>query len=146
MLRSPFLFCVFLISAHGMAASSVYVQRGPDGSVTFGDAASMPPNAILKTFKPANSYVAPKQASAPMQHSEALNTLNQMEQRNLKDMAESRARISKLFNQAAQEKNKIIHAKLLSQIEVETQSSEIYAANLNQIKKSKETISKEQSI
>jgi hypothetical protein len=146
MLRSLFLSCLLFISAQSMAASSVYVQHGPDGSVTFGDAASMPPKATLKIFKPANSYVAPKQAPAPMQHSEAMDTLNQMEQRNLKDMAESRARKSKLFNQAAQEKNKVVHAQLLSQIEVETQSTEIYAANLNQIKKSKETISKEQSL
>jgi hypothetical protein len=146
MLRAIFALGIAILSALAMA-SKVYVQRGADGRVTFSDAASMSPNATLHTIKPATT--AGMQASTPVtipHQNEALTVLNTMEQRNLQNIAESKAKLAKLYKQAADEKNPNVRSNLLSQIQVETQSTEIYTINLNQIKKNKDALNKESSI
>ncbi|MFC7419423.1 DUF4124 domain-containing protein [Iodobacter arcticus] len=138
MLRALFALGTAFLSALTFA-SAVYIQKDANGRVTFGDAVSMPSNAKLHMVKPATA--ANTQASAPNPApNEALTVLNNMEQRNLKNITESREKIARLYKQAAEEKSPNIRANLLSQIQAETQATEIYNANLNQIKKNKEAL------
>ncbi|AZN35748.1 hypothetical protein [Iodobacter ciconiae] len=126
---------IFFLSGT-LFASAVYVQKDANGNMTFGDAASMSPKAKIHIIKPAT--IANMQASSPASApNEALTLLNKMEQRNVKSIAESKEKLSKLYKKIAEEKNQDIRTNLFSQIQAETQSAEIYNTNLNQIKKTK---------
>ncbi|PHV00659.1 hypothetical protein CSQ88_16210 [Iodobacter sp. BJB302] len=145
MLRTLFALSIFFLSGT-LLASAVYVQREANGSVTFGDAASMSPKARVHIVKPATAAAAQASGPATPPPNEALTILNNMEQRNLKNIAESREKLSKLYKRAAEEKNPNLRENLLSQIQAETQATEIYNANLNQIKKNKDALNKERTL
>lgn len=145
MMHRQLLTCAGLLLSSLAMASTVYVERGRDGSVSYGDAASISPDkASILVIRPATG-----EKSAPVaakQENGALDTLNKMEQRNMKSLAESRTRLAKLTDQATQEKDQSARSHLQSQIETEKLAFEIYSANLRQIKKNKDIINKEQSI
>jgi hypothetical protein len=149
MLREILTSGASLLAATAIA-STVYVQREANGSVSYSDATTMSPKATLKIIKPAAGHLShPQQSTASMPTStrnETLEVLNKMELRNIKAIAEAKAKIAALLNQANHEKNPQIHSRLLNQIEAETQSSDLYTANLNQIKKNKEAFNKEQTL
>ncbi|MGL4602648.1 MAG: hypothetical protein ACRCU9_00755 [Iodobacter sp.] len=146
MMHRQLLTCAGLLLSSLAMASTVYVQRGRDGSVSYGDAASISPDkASILVIRPATG----EKTSAPetaKQENGALEALNKMEQRNMKSLAESRSRLAKLTDQATQEKDQSARSNLQSQIETEKLAFEIYSANLRQIKKNKDIINKEQSI
>lgn len=145
MMHRQLLTCAGLLLSSLAAASTVYVERGRDGSVSYGDAASISPDkASILVIRPATG----KKTSAPVakQENGALEALNKIEQRNMKSLAESRTRLAKLTDQAAQQKDQTALSNLQSQIETEKLAFEIYSANLKQIKKNKDMINKEQSI
>ncbi|MDW5417242.1 hypothetical protein R6242_11760 [Iodobacter sp. CM08] len=148
MLRKILTFGASLMAATAIA-STVYVQREADGSVSYGDATTMSPKASLKTVRPATGQQSRFQstASTPASASnETLEVLNKMELRNIKAITEAKAKIAALLNQTNHEKSPQIRSRLLNQIEAETQSTDLYTANLNQIRKNKEAISKEQTL
>lgn len=148
MMHRQLLTCTALLLSSLAMASTVYVERGRDGSVSYGDAASVSPDkASILVIRPAtgesNKAAAPETAK---QENGALEALNKIEQRNIKSLAESRTRLAKLTEQAAQEKDQTARSNLQSQIETEKLAFEIYSANLRQVKKNKDIINKEQSI